>query len=230
MRLVFSFSLLCSLFLCINAKKEVGNSVDVSAQLQQLQNVKASIVIVHSEAGVSGSGIILSPYSVLTAAHVVRESDKAEVYLQNDKRKRDVTKISVCSTLDLAILEVGVGFLPCAEIGNSVKEGQAFLGVGIIQRQLNSFVGSLSVDCEDTEFISFPLSGSIAGDSGGAITVGGKTVGCISFMTWNTDSDGKKEYRGFATNLTTKEAKEWIEKNVVRKIVDNLCDSRKESF
>jgi Do/DeqQ family serine protease len=80
----------------------------------------------------SGSGVIISEDGyILTNHHVVDESDRFEVIL-NDKRSYEGTIIGTDPTTDLALIKIQEKNLPVVEFGNSdnLKVGEWVLAVG----------------------------------------------------------------------------------------------------
>lgn len=177
----------------------------------------------------SGSGVIIaSDGYIITNNHVVREADKIEVIL-NDNRSYSAKVIGIDPNTDLALIKVNESGLPFVTYGNSdnVKVGQWVLAVGN-PFNLTSTVtaGIVSAKGRNINIIGsndpgkklFPIESFIQtdaavnpGNSGGAlINTNGELIGINTAIASQTGS-----YAGYSFAIPV---------NIAKKVMNDLLE------
>ncbi|RYD80015.1 MAG: PDZ domain-containing protein [Sphingobacteriales bacterium] len=172
----------------------------------------------------SGSGVIISADGyIATNAHVVKDADKIEVVLNNNKRNFMAKVIGIDPSSDLAVLKIEAKDLPFMQFSNSdqLNIGQWVLAVGN-PFNLTSTVtaGIVSAKGRNINLVQnqFPIESFIQtdaainpGNSGGAlVNTDGKLVGINTAIFSKTGS-----YTGYGFAIPS---------NIVRKIVNDIKD------
>lgn len=173
----------------------------------------------------TGSGVIISPDGyIVTNNHVVAESDKVEVTL-NDKRTFEATIVGTDPSTDLAVVKIDAKDLPYCVYGNSdeLQIGEWVLAVGN-PFNLTSTVtaGIVSAKARNINILGSPDGSSIEsfiqtdaavnrGNSGGAlVNTRGELVGINAAI-----ASGTGYYAGYSFAIPV---------NIVRKVVGDLVD------
>lgn len=175
----------------------------------------------------SGSGVIISPDGyIVTNNHVVSESDKIEVTL-NNKRTFDAKVIGTDPSTDLALIKIDAKELPFMTFGNSdeLKIGEWVLAVGN-PFNLTSTVtaGIVSAKARNINILGSPDGSSSSiesfiqtdaavnrGNSGGAlVNTRGELVGINAAI-----ASGTGYYAGYSFAIPS---------NLVRKVAADLRD------
>lgn len=175
----------------------------------------------------SGSGVIISPDGyIVTNNHVVSESDKIEVTL-NNKRTYDAKVIGTDPSTDLALIKIDAKELPFMTFGNSdeLKIGEWVLAVGN-PFNLTSTVtaGIVSAKARNINILGSPDGSSSSiesfiqtdaavnrGNSGGAlVNTRGELVGINAAI-----ASGTGYYAGYSFAIPS---------NLVRKVAADLRD------
>jgi Do/DeqQ family serine protease len=171
----------------------------------------------------TGSGVIISPDGyIVTNNHVVAESDKIEVTL-NDKRTYSAEIIGTDPSTDLAVIKVSAKDLPYLVYGNSdnLQVGEWVLAVGN-PFNLTSTVtaGIVSAKARNINILGTPDGTAIEsfiqtdaavnrGNSGGAlVNTRGELVGINAAI-----ASGTGYYAGYSFAIPV---------NIVRKVVEDL--------
>lgn len=134
---------------------------------------RQTTVKVHNVAG-NGSGVIVAPRRVLTAAHV---ADQPDLIVKGAKTK--VLKLD--KTTDLALMEAEVD-CPCITLGNTVDLDDELVAVGYPVNQyvktqiLTSGRAQSRIPNEYRLFTTVPIAG---GNSGGGLYKDHKLVGIM---------------------------------------------------
>jgi serine protease Do len=170
----------------------------------------------------SGSGVIISKEGyIVTNQHVIKNSDRVEVVVNNRKKNYKATIIGTDPSSDLALLKIEAENLPFLEFSNSdmVDVGEWVLAVGN-PFNLTSTVTSGIVSAKGRNInVSkehFPIESFIQtdaainpGNSGGAlVNLDGKLIGINSAIISRTGS-----YAGYGFAIPS---------NIVSKIVNDL--------
>ncbi|MEC8739173.1 MAG: trypsin-like peptidase domain-containing protein [Bacteroidota bacterium] len=170
----------------------------------------------------SGSGVILSEDGyIVTNHHVVKNADKIEVILNQNKMTYKANLIGHAKSTDLALLKIDANDLPPIEFANSqeVQIGDWVLAVGN-PFNLNSTVtaGIVSAKGRNINIVNseFPIESFIQtdaainpGNSGGAlVNLEGKLIGINTAIASKTGS-----YVGYGFAIPA---------NIVKKIVGDL--------
>ncbi len=173
----------------------------------------------------SGSGVIISPDGyIVTNNHVVTESDKITVTL-NNKRTYDAKIVGTDPSTDLAVIKIEANELPFITFGNSddLKIGEWVLAVGN-PFNLTSTVtaGIVSAKARNINILGSPDGSSIesfiqtdaavnSGNSGGAlVNTNGELVGINAAI-----ASGTGYYAGYSFAIPS---------NIVRKVAADLRD------
>lgn len=173
----------------------------------------------------SGSGVIVSPDGyIVTNNHVVAESDKVEVTL-NDKRTYEATIVGTDPSTDLAVIKINAKDLPYLIYGNSdnLKIGEWVLAVGN-PFNLTSTVtaGIVSAKARNINILGSPDGSAIEsfiqtdaavnrGNSGGAlVNTMGELVGINAAI-----ASGTGFYAGYSFAIPA---------NIVRKVAHDLVE------
>ncbi len=173
----------------------------------------------------SGSGVIISPDGyIVTNNHVVAESDKITVTL-NNKRTFDAKVIGTDPSTDLAVIKIEAKELPFMMFGNSdnLKIGEWVLAVGN-PFNLTSTVtaGIVSAKARNINILGSPDGSAIEsfiqtdaavnrGNSGGAlVNTQGELVGINAAI-----ASGTGYYAGYSFAIPS---------NIVRKVAADLRD------
>lgn len=171
----------------------------------------------------TGSGVIISPDGyIVTNNHVVTESDKVEVTL-NDKRTFTASIIGTDPSTDLAVIKIDAKDLPYLVYGNSdqLQVGEWVLAVGN-PFNLTSTVtaGIVSAKARNINILGSPDGSAIEsfiqtdaavnrGNSGGAlVNTMGELVGINAAI-----ASGTGYYAGYSFAIPV---------NIVRKVVEDL--------
>lgn len=171
----------------------------------------------------TGSGVIITPDGyIVTNNHVVTESDKVEVTL-NDKRTFEARIIGTDPSTDLALIKVDAKDLPYLIYGNSdqLQVGEWVLAVGN-PFNLTSTVtaGIVSAKARNINILGSPDGSAIEsfiqtdaavnrGNSGGAlVNTRGELVGINAAI-----ASGTGYYAGYSFAIPA---------NIVRKVVEDL--------
>ncbi len=171
----------------------------------------------------SGSGVIISPDGyIVTNNHVVTESNKIEVTL-NNKRTYEATIVGTDPSTDLAVIKIKAEDLPFMTFGNSdeLKIGEWVLAVGN-PFNLTSTVtaGIVSAKARNINILGSPDGTSIEsfiqtdaavnrGNSGGAlVNTIGELVGINAAI-----ASGTGYYAGYSFAIPS---------NIVRKVASDL--------
>ncbi|MCX7728141.1 MAG: Do family serine endopeptidase [Bacteroidia bacterium] len=176
----------------------------------------------------SGSGVIISDNGyIVTNNHVVKNSDKIEVTL-NDKRIYKAELIGSDPSTDLAVLKIDEKNLPFILFGNSddIKVGEWVLAVGnpfnlysTVTAGIISAKGrNIHVIENNPESGNFPIESFIQtdaavnpGNSGGAlVNINGELIGINTAIASNNGA-----YQGYAFAIPV---------NVVKKIVSDIIE------
>lgn len=170
----------------------------------------------------SGSGVIISHDGyIVTNHHVIKNSDRIEVVVNNRKKNYKAEIIGVDPSSDLALIKIHVENLPYIEFSNSdlVEVGEWVLAVGN-PFNLSSTVTSGIVSAKGRNINiskdNFPIESFIQtdaainpGNSGGAlVNLSGKLVGINSAIISRTGS-----YAGYGFAIPS---------NIVVKIINDL--------
>jgi Do/DeqQ family serine protease len=170
----------------------------------------------------SGSGVIVSSDGyIVTNSHVVKDADKIEVVLNNNKRSYKAKVIGIDPSSDLAVLKIEASGLPYLSYANSddLPIGEWVLAVGN-PFNLTSTVtaGIVSAKGRNINLVQnqFPIESFIQtdaainpGNSGGALVNNeGKLVGINTAILSKTGS-----YAGYGFAIPS---------NIVRKVVKDL--------
>jgi len=173
----------------------------------------------------SGSGVIISSDGfIITSNHIVANSDKIEVIL-NDRRSYIATVVGTDPSTDVALLKIDAEALPAIEYGNSddIKVGEWVLAVGnpfnltstvtagIVSakgRNINILGGESNRAIES--FIQTDAAVN-PGNSGGAlVNLYGKLIGINTAIASPTGS-----YAGYSFAVPV---------NIVKKVVSDLLE------
>lgn len=175
----------------------------------------------------SGSGVIISPDGyVVTNNHVVDESDKIEVTL-NNKRTYDAKVIGTDASTDLALIKIDAKDLPFISFGNSddLKIGEWVLAVGnpfnlnstvtagIVSAKARNINILGSTDGSSSSIESFIQTDAAVnrGNSGGAlVNTRGELIGINAAI-----ASGTGYYAGYSFAIPS---------NLVRKVAADLRD------
>ncbi|HLO90795.1 MAG TPA: Do family serine endopeptidase [Lentimicrobium sp.] len=176
----------------------------------------------------SGSGVIVSPDGyIVTNNHVVTESDKIEVTL-NNKRSYEAKVIGTDPSTDLALIKIDASELPYMTFGNSddLKIGEWVLAVGnpfnltstvtagIVSakaRNINILGGSTDGSASSIESFIQTDAAVNRGNSGGAlVNTRGELIGINAAI-----ASGTGYYAGYSFAIPS---------NLVRKVAADLRD------
>jgi hypothetical protein len=114
----------------------VRDHLQINTQTKQLSTIRAATKLVYLETGGNGSGVMIAPNRMLTAAHVAEVHSRDRPLMVDGRPIIKVLKIDY--ERDLALISVASG-CPCVPVG-SLPENDT--DVELVGYPLNGYVGT----------------------------------------------------------------------------------------